>query len=105
MPGPGGGRMLAVRAGGNEGGVYQLLNTPAKVMFSVWVWVNRGKVVIGSHAMVNQSPYAWSTKTNEWEQLRICTNGANPTGMFFVYNQDPTGGSFYVDRVEIRQIP
>jgi hypothetical protein len=104
-PGPAGLRMLAVRAGGNEGGVYQVLNTPARVMFSAWVRVTAGKVVIGTHAMVNQGPYAWSTKLGEWEQLRVCTDGANPPGWFFIYNQDPRGGAFAVDRVEIRAIP
>ena len=104
-PAPAGGRMIAVRAGGNEGGIYQNVATPAKVMFSAWVFVNRGKVVIGTHAMVNQGPYAWSTKIGEWEQLRVCTDGSYPPGWFFVYNQDPAGGSFYVDKVEIRAIP
>jgi hypothetical protein len=104
-PGPSGSRMMAVFAGGNEGGIYQNVRTPAKVMFSAWVWVNTGKVVIGTHAMVDQGPYAWSTKTHEWEQLRVCTDGSYPPGWFFIYNQNPTGGSFYVDRVEIRAIP
>ena len=105
VPGPGGSRMLLVRAGSNEGGVYQILNTPAKVMFSAWVKVNVGKVVIGTHAMVNQGPYSWSTKIGEWEQLRVCTNGSFPPGWFFIYNQAVGGGSFYIDRVEIRAIP
>ena len=97
--------MIAVRAGGNEGGIYQTVATPAKVMFSAWVFVNKGHVVIGTHAMVNQGPYSWSTKIGEWEQLRVCTDGSYPPGWFFIYNQDPTGGSFYVDKVEIRAIP
>lgn len=104
-PPPAGGRMIAVRAGGNEGGIYQNVVTPAKVMFSAWVFVNRGHVVIGTHALVSQGPYAWSTKVGEWEQLRVCTDGSFPPGWFFIYNQDPTGGSFHVDKVEIRAIP
>jgi hypothetical protein len=104
-PAPAGGRMIAIRAGGNEGGIYQTVATPAKVMFSAWVFVNRGHVVIGTHAMVNQGPYAWSTKIGEWEQLRVCTDGSYPPGWFFVENEDPAGGSFYVDKVEIRAIP
>ena len=82
-PAPAGGRMIAVRAGSNEGGIYQNVATPAKVMFSAWVFVNRGHVVIGTHAMVNQGPYAWSTKVGEWEQLRVCTDGSFPPGWFF----------------------
>ena len=104
-PGPAGQRMLAVRATSTEAGVYQVRNTPAKVMFSVWVRVAAGRVVIGANAMVGMTPYSWSTKLNEWEQLRVCTDGTNPTGYFYVYNQDPRGGTFYVDRAEIREIP
>jgi hypothetical protein len=106
VPGPGGARMLFFRAGGNEGGIYQTIaNSPARVMFSVWVKVMLGQVVIGAHNMLGMTPYSWSTKLNEWEQLRVCTNGTNPTGYFFIANETATGGAFYVDRVEIKAIP
>jgi len=105
--GQGGARMLHFIADGNEGGIYQLLpTTPAKqkLMFSVWVYVRRGHVAIQSSSG-NQGPGAWSTKIGEWEQLRICTDGTVPTNMLVIYNQDPTGGDFSVDRVEVRQTP
>lgn len=105
VPGPGGTRMLRFVAGGNEGGVYQTLaNPPAKMMFSVWVKVRRGQVVIQAHGG-NMGPSAWSTKRGEWEQLRVCTDGTVPTNMLVVYNQDPTGGEFYIDRAEARALP
>lgn len=106
VPGSGGSRMLLVRAGSNEGGVYQnVALDPAKsYMFSVWVYVRSGHVAIQSNAF-SGGPVAWSTKTGEWEQLRVCTNSLFSTNMLVVYNQDPSGGSFLVDRAELREIP
>lgn len=107
VSGPGGAQMLHFRAGGNEGGIVQQLSmTPAKLMFSAWVYVRRGRVAIQTHAdSTMQGPVAWSTKRNEWEQLRVCTDGTVQTGFFSIYNQDTAGGDFFVDRVEIRETP
>jgi hypothetical protein len=106
VPGPGGLKMLAFKAGGNEGGVFQIIpNSPRKVMFSVWVKTMSGRVVIGANGMVNQTPYSWSTKIGEWEQLRVCTDGTYDTGYFFIIQNMPTGGFFYADRVEVKEIP
>jgi hypothetical protein len=105
VPGPGGARMLHMTAASFEGGVYQIIrNSPRRVMFSVWVKVLAGQAVIGANAMLGQTPNAFSTKIGEWEQLRVCTDGAWPTDMFYVYNSAAAGGQFYIDRVEIRQI-
>lgn len=105
VPGPGGARMLHFRAGGNEGGIVQQLSTaPAKLMFSAWVYVRRGRVVLAANSGT-QGPAAWSTKHDEWEQLRVCTDGTVSTGFFSIYNQNPAGGDFFVDRVEIRETP
>ncbi len=104
-PGPSGSRMLRFRAAGNEGGIVQELPTaPAKLMFSAWVFVRRGQVALQPNGG-SQGPVAWSTKRNQWEQLRVCTDGTVPTGFFTIYNQDPAGGEFFVDRVEIRETP
>lgn len=104
-PGPNGARMLRFVAGGNEGGIYQLINNPpAKVMFSAWVFVRSGRAELQADALT-QGPVAWTTKTGEWEQLRVCTDGSVPTNWFLIYNQDPRGGEFYVDRVEVRALP
>ena len=51
----------------------------------------------------NQGPGAWSTKIGEWEQLRVCTNGSL-SDRFVIYNQTPSGGEFYIDRVEVREM-
>ena len=105
-PGPSGHNMLHFRAGSLEGGVYQVLDVPPDktYMFSVWVYVVRGQVVVQSQAGV-YGPHSWSTKRGEWEQLRVCTNSLAATDWLVVYNQDPRGGEFYVDRAEVREIP
>ena len=105
VPGPGGSRMLRYIAGGGEGGVFQpLRGAPSKLMFSVWVKVRRGHVAIQPHGG-NVGPVAWSTKIGEWEQLRVCTDGTVPTNLLVIYNQDPNGGDFFIDRVEVRETP
>ncbi len=105
LVGPPGARMLLFTAGGSEGGVFQLLQSPPKyLMFSAWVYVNAGHVVLQANGGAT-GPAAWSTKHHEWEQLRVCTDGSVPTDALVIYNQDPSGGQFYVDRVEVFETP
>lgn len=107
-PGPNGRRMLAFRAGGNEGGIYQdvrgIVDPARAYMFSAWVFVRSGKVGMSGTGSVG-GPSSFTTKTGEWEQLRVCTNSLAVTDILTIYNQDPAGGVFYVDRVELREIP
>jgi hypothetical protein len=104
-PGPNGAQMLHFVAGGGEGGVIQFLpSAPAKVMFSAWVYVKSGHVVIQPHGG-GGGPSAWSSKLGEWEQLRVCSDGSVATDAYIIVNNDAAGGEFYVDRVEIRQTP
>jgi hypothetical protein len=104
-PGAKGARMLAFQAGAAEGGVYQshALDPARAYMFSVWVQARRGQVVIQSRNM-SGGPVAWTTKVGEWEQLRVCTNSLANTDALVIYNQAPSGGTFLVDRVELREI-
>jgi hypothetical protein len=100
-------QMLHIIPGGNEGGVYQRhFNTVSgtKVMFQVWVYVKKGHVVIQSNGGTT-GPAAWSTKHDQWEELRTCTDGTVPVDLFVIANEDPDGGNYYVDRAEIREIP
>lgn len=103
-PNNGGGLMLKFKAGGNEGGVFQSIpGTAGKTyMFSAWVKVAKGQVAMQSSGG-NTGPVAWSTKHGEWEQLRVCTDSIGATDTMVIYNQDPNGGVFYVDRVELRE--
>jgi hypothetical protein len=107
-PGPNGRRMLAFRAGGNEGGIYQdvrgIVDPARAYLFSAWVFVRSGKVGISGTGTVG-GPAAFTTKIGEWEQLRVCTNSRAVTDILTIYNQDPAGGSFFVDRIELREIP
>ena len=104
--------MLHIIAEGSEGGVYQQLASPLphNLMFSVWVFVKKGHVTIQSSAGM-KGPSAFSEKESErpgeWEELRICTDGTAPVPVpvdtLVIYNEDPKGGDFYIDRVEARQ--
>jgi hypothetical protein len=104
-PGPNGARMLHFVAGGGEGGVIQFMSSPPpKVMFSAWVFVTKGFVQIQPHGG-GGGPVAHSSKLGEWEQLRVCSDGSVPTDAYIILNQDPAGGEFYVDRVEVKALP
>src|SRR5262245_11916921 len=98
-PEPNGTLMLKFIAGGNEGGVFQNFtgNINSTYMFSVWVYVLSGQVAVASSCCVG-GPVAWSTKIGQWEELRVCNNLLWPADSLVVYNEDPNGGSFYVDR-------
>lgn len=100
--------MLAFRAGASEGGIDQDVRAivePARAyMFSAWVFVRNGKVgPSGTHVV--GGPASFTTKVGEWEQLRVCTNSRAVTDILPIYNQDPAGGTFFVDRIELREIP
>ena len=102
-------KMIHIDAVGNESGVYQLLPADvihAKLMFSVWVNVKKGHVAIQMGSFVG-GPGGWSTKHNQWEELRVCSNG-NPNApaqdTVLIYNEDPNGGKFDIDRVEVREM-
>ena len=96
--------MLKFQAGGNEGGVFQPIpNTAGRTyMFSAWVKVMKGQVALQSSAAPT-GPVSWSTKRGEWEELRVCTDSSGATDTLVIYNQDPNGGVFFVDRVELRE--
>ncbi len=74
-------------------------------MYSIWVNVQKGHVAIQIGSFVG-GPAGWSTKHNQWEELRVCSNG-NPAApaqdMVLIYNEDPAGGKFDVDRAEVRE--
>ncbi len=107
-PGPSGRRMLAFRAEGNEGGIYQdvrgIVDPARAYLFSAWVFVRSGKVGMSGTGSMG-GPSSFTTKIGQWEQLRVCTNSRAVTDILSIYNQDAAGGTFYVDRIELREIP
>lgn len=99
-----GGLMMKFQAGGNEGGIIQMVPDGAgkTYMFTAWVKVMKGHVAMQPNGGA-QGPVSWSTKIGEWEQLRTCTDSTGITQAMEILNQDPNGGLFYVDRVELRE--
>jgi hypothetical protein len=104
-------RMIHVVAHGGESGIWQMLppeitnsNPKVKMMASVWVKVISGHVILQPNGG-NKGPSSWSTKKNEWELLRVCTDATADVNMFIVYNEQTTGGEFYVDRAEVKVVP
>jgi hypothetical protein len=101
-------KMIHVESIGNESGVYQPLPAElihSKLLYSVWVNVQKGHVAIQIGSFVG-GPGGWSTKHNQWEELRVCSNGnpaAPPQDTVLIYNEDPAGGKFDIDRVEVRE--
>jgi hypothetical protein len=100
-------RMLHIlQRHGGEGGIFQPLPPGLqKVVASAWVYVRRGHVVLQANSG-NLGPSSWSTKHDEWELLRVCVDTANgtPINWFIVWNEDPNGADFDVDRVEVRLV-
>lgn len=94
--------MLRIHSGGAEGGVFQSLGQGTnKVVASAWVYVRQGHVVMQATGGLT-GPSSWNTKMKEWELLRVCSDGTVPVDTFLVYNEDPTGGDFDIDRVEVK---
>jgi hypothetical protein len=100
-------RMLhIVQRQGGEGGIYQVLPLGlTKVMASAWVFVRRGHVVLQANGGAT-GPSSWNSKYGEWELLRVCVDTANgtPINWFIVWNEDPNGADFDVDRAEVKVI-
>ena len=92
--------MIRIVAKGNESGIWQPLTPPGTaVMLTAWVFVRSGHLAMQSSAGLT-GPYAWNDKLNEWEELRICTNGTVPVDNIVIYNQDPNGGDFLIGFVK-----
>lgn len=96
-----GGKMIHVIAGGNEGGVIQMLPQGlSKIVASVWVYVRKGYVIMQANGGAADI-YAKSTTTGRWELLQFKTDGSTPIDNFIVLNQDPQGGEFLADLASV----
>lgn len=106
---PGGGKsMLHVSAGSNEGGVYQAFAAdnrgPARVVASAWVFVRRGRVVIGTGNSGFITNSALSTTTGRWELLQACSDGETTNNWFVVYSTAVEGSEFFVDLASVSEV-
>jgi len=100
--------MLHIIAGSNEGGVYQLFarddHGPARVVASVWVFVNRGRAVLATGNEGVTPNYALSTTTGRWELLQACSDGNTTNNWFVVYSTAVEGSDFYVDEASVSKV-
>jgi hypothetical protein len=102
-----GNKMLHIVAKGGEGGVHQRFSqppAPRTLMFSAWVFVKSGRVVVQPHSggggpAAVSSPY----HLNQWVQLRACTDSAKPDTMIIIWSYQG-GAEFFIDRVEVREV-
>ncbi len=104
----GGNSMLHVVAGSNEGGVYQLFDRddhgPERVVASVWVYVNSGRVVLATGNEGVTPTYSLSTTTGQWEQLQACSDGKTTNNWFVVYSTAVEGSDFFVDIAKVSEV-
>lgn len=97
---PGGGtHMLHVCTTGPLNGiVQQFMPSTPHTMSSVWVFVLRGQVGMGTGDAGNTHPHdARSQHQGTWEQLPPSANGVSPANEFIVYAISPEGACYYVD--------
>ena len=104
---PGGGKqMIHVCTTGTNNGLVQaflpLNSGPEHTRSSVWVFVLRGKVGIGTGNGGNTGIDAQSTATGRWEELKAA-NGGKPVNEFIVYSLLPDGACYYIDDATVLQ--
>ncbi len=104
----GGASMLHIRAASNEGGVYQLFarddHGPERVVASVWVYVTRGRVALGTGNEGATPNAALSTTRGKWEKLQACSDGTTTNNWFVIYSTDVEGSDFYVDLARVSKV-
>ena len=105
---PGGGKqMIHVCTTGSNNGLVQafLPHTEPGIQHatsSVWVFVLRGKVGMGTGDGGNTGIDAQSTTTGQWEELKA-PNGGKPVNEFIVYSVSPAGACYYIDDATVSQ--
>lgn len=104
--GPNAPRMIEVRCGGNESGVFQKFNPNGnkKVTVTAYVKVVTGQVQLGVGVDGFTSQAVAVGPTNKWEKLSFVTDGTKLNNWVWVYNQNPNGGLFFVDFVSVEPV-
>ncbi len=92
-------QVIEVCTNGDGNGIVQVFaadpNGPQHTRSSVWVFVLRGQVCMGTGHGGNTGRDAKSTKTYEWEQLHA-PNGVSPATEFIVYSASGDGAWYFV---------
>ena len=101
-----GGSMMHVDTDGAGCGLVQVFAaggdaSPVRVLSSVWLYVVRGRVVIGTGDGGNTGADAMCSETGQW-MLVEAGNGRSPGNEFIIYAADDGGAEFYVDHAWIR---
>lgn len=108
----GGTNMLHVITQADRNGVLQVfpgsrsctVNGPAHTQSGAWVYVNSGRVCIGTGNGGNTHCDAYSTTTGQWEWLQA-NNGVSPANEFIVYATTTTGADYFVGFARVNEIP
>jgi hypothetical protein len=108
----GGTQMLHVTTQADRNGVLQVFpgsssctaNGPAHTQSGAWVYVNSGKVCIGTGNGGNTTCDAFSTTTGQWEWVQA-NNGVSPANEFIVYAMSPGGADYFVGFARVNEIP
>jgi hypothetical protein len=79
-------------------------NGPAHAQAGAWVYVNSGKVCIGTGNGGNTSCNAYSVTTGQWEWVQA-NNGNSPANEFIVYAMSPGGADYFVGFARVNEIP
>lgn len=105
LPQGAGGTMMHVTTTGAGCGIVQAFlepdKGPARAVTSVWVYVVRGAVQVGTGNGGNTGADAVCRTLNEWVLVQA-GNGRSPANEVIVYAADPAGAEFYVDHAWVR---
>ena len=93
--------MIHVCTTGENNGLVQVFlpqnSGPQHARSSVWVFVIRGQVGMGTGNGGSTSDHdAVSAHVGQWEELQA-PNGVHPANEFIVYATSPRGACFYID--------
>jgi hypothetical protein len=96
--------MLHICTTGGSNGIVQVFlphNTGAQhAKSSVWVFVVRGKVGMGTGNGGSTGIDVQSTTVGRWEELQA-PNGTAPANEFIVYSVLPGGACYYIDDASV----
>ncbi len=96
-----GGSMLHVTTTTSRAGVLQTFTGPEQVTSSVWVYLVRGSVLLGTGDGGRTGSDLSCATLNQWTLLEA-PNAASPATELIVYADSPTGAEYYLDHAWVR---